>query len=108
MADTQQAAATDGASFFTRAVRSSRYRVAKLLLKGSLNLFDSMVDDYWSTIRTDPRIAPNANHFDALQRDGICIVPNYASNTDLLAIRAEIASIQGFQDGSYVGPRSFS
>jgi hypothetical protein len=80
---------------------------AKRLLDRSMKVFDGMYAEYWSAIRPNRDIAPDKAQFDALQRDGFCLVPNYIDAATLAALRAEIDTIPGFAEGRYDGPIKF-
>jgi hypothetical protein len=85
----------------------SREARAKRLLDRSRRLFDSIYDDYWNSITPNRELAPDKALFDAVQKDGVAIVPNYIDATTLATLRAEIEALPGFAVGEYKGPTNF-
>jgi len=80
---------------------------AKRLLDRSMRIFDGIYAEYWRAIVPDRDLAPDKAQFDAVRRDGFCIIPNYVDAATVAALRAEIEAVPGFATGRYDGPVSF-
>jgi len=88
-------------TYFTPDARAKRY------LDRSMRVFDGIYADYWRGITPNRDIAPDKDQFDAISRDGICIIPNYIDEATVAALRAEIDAIPGFATGQYSGDVPF-
>jgi hypothetical protein len=98
--------------FFKNKIRSARVYMtpdarARRHLDRSMKVFDAMYGDYWQAITPDRERAPDKAHFDAVSRDGICIIPGYVDAGTVESLQAEIAAISGFAEGRYEGPVKF-
>jgi hypothetical protein len=88
-------------SYFSKMARAER------LLNRSRRLFDDYCEEYWKTIRRDRNATKLQREFDALERDGVCIIPNFVDAETLKLLRDEVHALPGYLEGRYEGDMPF-
>lgn len=82
----------------------SRDARASFFLNRSIKSFEKTRAEYWQEIHRDRNLTPHKDWFDAIDRDGICIIPDYLDAATVSELQREVEAVLGFMDGTYEGP----